>query len=122
MHSKSPAPPLTEERITFCALPSIDTLVIVVVPASILQPASSNSGVASRMAVRIGISLRVSRWRGQHERMVRPGGALVTCCGRSEEHTSELQSLMRISYAVFCLKKNNKDKVKHNASYTTHQK
>src|SRR3546814_3279859 len=26
-------------------------------------------------------------------------------CGRSEEHTSELQSLMRISYAVFCLKK-----------------
>src|SRR3546814_6082118 len=30
------------------------------------------------------------------------GGASV---GRSEEHTSELQSLMRISYAVFCLKK-----------------
>src|SRR3546814_2343774 len=27
--------------------------------------------------------------------------------GRSEEHTSELQSLMRISYAVFCLKNNN---------------
>src|SRR3546814_3698090 len=29
--------------------------------------------------------------------------------GRSEEHTSELQSLMRISYAVFCLKKNKTD-------------
>src|SRR3546814_18682770 len=29
---------------------------------------------------------------------------------RSEEHTSELQSLMRISYAVFCLKKNKKTK------------
>src|SRR3546814_9448629 len=28
-------------------------------------------------------------------------------CVRSEEHTSELQSLMRISYAVFCLKKKN---------------
>src|SRR3546814_1537547 len=28
-------------------------------------------------------------------------------CGRSEEHTSELQSLMRTSYAVFCLKKKN---------------
>src|SRR3546814_3693152 len=28
-------------------------------------------------------------------------------CNRSEEHTSELQSLMRISYAVFCLKKKN---------------
>src|SRR3546814_7024930 len=33
--------------------------------------------------------------------------------GRSEEHTSELQSLMRISYAVFCLKKKkNKDRTK----------
>src|SRR3546814_8626307 len=33
---------------------------------------------------------------------------LVTMDERSEEHTSELQSLMRISYAVFCLKKNKK--------------
>src|SRR3546814_1145036 len=33
--------------------------------------------------------------------------------GRSEEHTSELQSLMRISYAVFCLKKKNNNKVNH---------
>src|SRR3546814_1939992 len=31
---------------------------------------------------------------------------------RSEEHTSELQSLMRISYAVFCLKKKNKKSIK----------
>src|SRR3546814_5855950 len=31
---------------------------------------------------------------------------LRATAGRSEEHTSELQSLMRISYAVFCLKKN----------------
>src|SRR3546814_10768445 len=30
---------------------------------------------------------------------------------RSEEHTSELQSLMRISYAVFCLKKKKKNKI-----------
>src|SRR3546814_10481730 len=35
-------------------------------------------------------------------------GATVT---RSEEHTSELQSLMRISYAVFCLKKKNKQSI-----------
>src|SRR3546814_3491553 len=34
---------------------------------------------------------------------------------RSEEHTSELQSLMRISYAVFCLKKKNKNK-RHSTS------
>src|SRR3546814_10321533 len=33
-------------------------------------------------------------------------GAAISS-GRSEEHTSELQSLMRISYAVFCLKKKN---------------
>src|SRR3546814_9809074 len=34
-------------------------------------------------------------------------GAAALGMGRSEEHTSELQSLMRISYAVFCLKKKN---------------
>src|SRR3546814_19818088 len=33
-------------------------------------------------------------------------------CSRSEEHTSELQSLMRISYAVFCLKKKKTNKYK----------
>src|SRR3546814_13975729 len=41
--------------------------------------------------------------------VVGPGGRLARrageAIGRSEEHTSELQSLMRISYAVFCLKK-----------------
>src|SRR3546814_5644344 len=38
---------------------------------------------------------------GPPSRLACPGEA----CTRSEEHTSELQSLMRISYAVFCLKK-----------------
>src|SRR3546814_2135706 len=36
-------------------------------------------------------------------RVLKPGGCLLLT--RSEEHTSELQSLMRISYAVFCLQK-----------------
>src|SRR3546814_4949161 len=41
----------------------------------------------------------------------------AACCARSEEHTSELQSLMRSSYAVFCLiKKRN-----HRANGDTHQ-
>src|SRR3546814_1817413 len=42
-------------------------------------------------------------------------------CGqqRSEEHTSELQSLMRISYAVFCLKKNKKTKKHEQLTKTT---
>src|SRR3546814_7254932 len=60
-----------------------------------------------------------------------PNSSVATCCargsctprgvgaGRSEEHTSELQSLMRISYAVFCLKKKkNRSKKK----YKTHHK
>src|SRR3546814_5479520 len=37
--------------------------------------------------------------------VVQPSGAKSWAVRRSEEHTSELQSLMRISYAVFCLKK-----------------
>src|SRR3546814_8583921 len=40
------------------------------------------------------------RWRGRGG-----AGGRAWQAGRSEEHTSELQSLMRISYAVFCLKK-----------------
>src|SRR3546814_8961295 len=39
---------------------------------------------------------------------------------RSEEHTSELQSLMRISYAVFCLKKKNKKEHSLTTSSHTH--
>src|SRR3546814_1773440 len=40
-------------------------------------------------------------------------GCLLLAYDRSEEHTSELQSLMRISYAVFFLKRINLDKQKH---------
>src|SRR3546814_8841371 len=53
-------------------------------------------------------------------------GALDAEGRRSEEHTSELQSLMRISYAVFCLKKKNKqhninnDETQHSAQKQTH--
>src|SRR3546814_7127980 len=39
---------------------------------------------------------------------------------RSEEHTSELQSLMRISYAVFCLKKKNLRPHVHQLYFNTH--
>src|SRR3546814_4345349 len=38
------------------------------------------------------------------QQMMRGNGGSHRAIGRSEEHTSELQSLMRISYAVFCLK------------------
>src|SRR3546814_5829461 len=40
------------------------------------------------------------------EKLAACGRPIIFLSGRSEEHTSELQSLMRISYAVFCLKKN----------------
>src|SRR3546814_2015304 len=43
-------------------------------------------------------------------------GAPTSSVHRSEEHTSELQSLMRISYAVFCLKKKT-----HTQQASTHQ-
>src|SRR3546814_7021754 len=45
-------------------------------------------------------------------------GLVTTRDNRSEEHTSELQSLMRISYAVFCLKK--KKNQQQNNIYTNH--
>src|SRR3546814_5715318 len=41
---------------------------------------------------------------------------------RSEEHTSELQSLMRISYAVFCLKKKNTKNTIYTANHRLHKK
>src|SRR3546814_1163706 len=54
--------------------------------------------------------------RDRHAELDRPVAALAPqfhrgLCPRSEEHTSELQSLMRISYAVFCLKKKKKYKL-----------
>src|SRR3546814_6806773 len=84
--------------------------------------------------------LRTARWcppsalrsSGSQHRPPSPHGECSAghgCCGqgdrwpspsarRSEEHTSELQSLMRISYAVFCLKK-NKNNTHQQISHTT---
>src|SRR3546814_6028941 len=47
----------------------------------------------------------IRRWAGKFGKDVIPGSA-----DRSEEHTSELQSLMRISYAVFCLQNKTQKK------------
>src|SRR3546814_5917069 len=52
-----------------------------------------------------GASVCVSSRRPAARHVCRP--SVISVCMRSEEHTSELQSLMRISYAVFCLKKKN---------------
>src|SRR3546814_4179608 len=68
-----------------------------------LDPAvtmTNNSWTATYPAYERLVRFKVENGRG----MTEVEGDLA----RSEEHTSELQSLMRISYAVFCLKKQNK--------------
>src|SRR3546814_9219761 len=82
------------------------------------------TGVAAALwCARHGAHLRVLDTRAE------PGGlsALQSKLGaahvdfrRSEEHTSELQSLMRISYAVFCLQKKTK-KQQSNTQYVHHR-
>src|SRR3546814_8712201 len=73
-----------------------------------LQLPRPRSGAEARLELEV--LQRVVRVRGREE----PGHRRVTRRvlrieqRRSEEHTSELQSLMRISYAVFCLKKKKK--------------
>src|SRR3546814_1103006 len=77
--------------------------------------------------------MRRQRGSGSSAARLRRGGAMPVASSpcstsssasaidtRSEEHTSELQSLMRISYAVFCLKKKNKYSRKH-STHLIHQ-
>src|SRR3546814_5539094 len=61
-----------------------------------------------------GVAVRL----GEPRLVDRPEHRLAAVRWRSEEHTSELQSLMRISYAVFCLKKKKNNK-QHNTRLTT---
>src|SRR3546814_6166297 len=61
-------------------------------------------GCANRLAIRCSFASPGACSRRPGRLRSRP--AYAKAC-RSEEHTSELQSLMRISYDVFCLKKNN---------------
>src|SRR3546814_1338298 len=58
------------------------------------------------------------RPHAEHARFVAGGRHHAAPALRSEEHTSELQSLMRISYAVFCLKKKT---ITNRQKHTTYQ-
>src|SRR3546814_6104805 len=82
-----------------------------------------SSMAASREIDRRSISrvrLAISRRPAVQRRSASGGTARIAAKGvRSEEHTSELQSLMRISYAVFCLKKKNNRK-QIDVYYITH--
>src|SRR3546814_4114730 len=62
--------------------------------------ASTAAGATDLDAVIVTANKRVEN--------VREVAAAISVIGRSEEHTSEVQSLMRISYAVFCLKNTKK--------------
>src|SRR3546814_9990805 len=71
-----------------------------------LCAAAAGAGAADRRgrALHLGQSPSARR-RGRHRRATWLHDRARRAHARSEEHTSELQSLMRISYAVFCLKK-----------------
>src|SRR3546814_5866634 len=76
-----------------------------------LSPSSANTGVGT--SNRIEREIRFKQTSSSPHRR-RPKATLERTLRRSEEHTSELQSLMRISYAVFCLKKKITKKHNHN--------
>src|SRR3546814_7676485 len=64
---------------------------------------------ADQLATHAGVSLRTLQRMFADYVGVGPKWVVRRCRIRSEAHTSELQSLMRIKYAVFSLKKKNKD-------------
>src|SRR3546814_5560336 len=68
------------------------------------------TGAVLSMGVFLSKSTRIVNRETGEISMGRVPAYSVVVPGRSEEHTSELQSLMRISYAVFCLKKINEIK------------
>src|SRR3546814_3836427 len=73
--------------------------------ATLLQPGADYSSFSIEFcAAQAGGSATLSATEAPR-RPIGRSGPVVVSRKRSEEHTSELQSLMRISYAVFCLKK-----------------
>src|SRR3546814_1469115 len=81
--------------------------------ASSAMPAMAMAGScrkpATRSGLRQGAFEKVEAVLAPEQLAVQFEGRRAENLNRSEEHTSELQSLMRISYAVFCLKKNKKN-------------
>src|SRR3546814_8133575 len=71
---------------------------VVAVPPAAFEALGAGDDARARVTQRDGSGQQPCRARRTRRRGLR----------KSEEHTSELQSLMRISYAVFCLKNNNK--------------
>src|SRR3546814_6727654 len=70
-----------------------------------ISPAPTHADIASRISTHREAVTRELNELTKSGLVKRDGRTLIIGDIRSEEHTSELQSLMRISYAVFCLKK-----------------
>src|SRR3546814_9488876 len=71
---------------------------------SVHRLANHDDRVTVRGQIAIGVGLRARRL-AEHVKRVAERRIVAATCARSEEHTSELQSLMRITYDVYCLKK-----------------
>src|SRR3546814_10777053 len=67
----------------------------------ILRQAEFNQGLRCRISEALTANLLLACVQGQIMQYVRPGFVYPPSAGRSDEHTSALQSLIRISYAVF---------------------
>src|SRR3546814_6795646 len=82
---------------------------------------AGDNGLQWTYAELLADSRRLASFLAEH---FRPGeNVAIWGSNRSEEHTSELQSLMRISYAVFCLKKTKtSQKCQNNTNTNTQQK
>src|SRR3546814_6063538 len=92
-----------------CAAPCVSFIASLLSTPDDLGSDTVSGSIRNRLSGQIGGPVRLAA--------IRPGSTPSALgwvssmpSSRSEEHTSELQSLMRISYAVFCLKKKNKNK------------
>src|SRR3546814_7456019 len=97
------------------------SLRLVAVAAAVILLAAPESLMSASFQMSFGaVTALIAGYEAWERHRTRPGARPVA---RSEEHTSELQSLMRISYAVFCLKKKNeyttKQTKKRNNKHTT---
>src|SRR3546814_10450789 len=91
----------------------------------VVEPAEGRDPVFGFEGIRVPLYCLMSGRRGACDAIARywlaPVRAGKPLPARSEEHTSELQSLMRISYAVFCLKNNTKQHTTSQLLTLTHR-
>src|SRR3546814_3619096 len=113
---KAPTPGSPVRRVTLIVIAVGVVLFLYGIAADRYTPYTAQ-GLAQAYLVKIApeVGGRVIEVGVETDQRVAPGAVLfrIDPDERSEEHTSELQSLMRISSAVFCLKKKNKATLHH---------